>query len=139
MRVVDSQHANILGVLLLLFDCEYKINKREKWRFNENWLGFSYIRVKPSKMMRKLPNKYYTDFRLVYLQQVDEKYVRTIHLHSSGGSGSSAAGKNAHRSKTSTNSQSRDRHESSGPSRARSLASQSAAHGEYFAFNFIFI
>lgn len=77
----------------------------------------------------------------IYLQQVDDKYIRTIHLHSSGGSGSSSSvgssasgGKNSHRAKTLTNSQSRDRHDSNGSSRARTLASQfsqSSGRGEY--------
>lgn len=77
----------------------------------------------------------------LFLQQVDDKYIRTIHLHSSGGSGSGGSGsagggKNSHRAKTLTNSQSRDRHDSNGSSRARTLASQfsqsSAGRGEYF-------
>lgn len=73
-----------------------------------------------------------------YLQQVDDKYIRTIYLHSSGGSISSA-GKNSHRSKTLTNSQSRDRFDASGASRARSLASQPSGHGEYIYTGFFFL
>ncbi|XP_055300001.1 uncharacterized protein LOC129567297 [Sitodiplosis mosellana] len=69
---------------------------------------------------------------LINGKQVDDKYIRTIHLHSSGGSGSGSSsgggtaggGKNSHRAKTLTNSQSRDRHDSNGSSRARTLASQ---------------
>lgn len=75
------------------------------------------------------------------VQQVDDKYIRTIHLHSSSGSNGSngSTGKNSHRSKSLTNSQSRDRHESSIASRARSLASQPSGHGEYFTHKFSFL
>lgn len=56
-------------------------------------------------------------------QQVDEKYIKNIHLHSGGSSGSALSGKNSHRSKTSTNSQSRDKHETSAIAHIRSYAS----------------
>lgn len=64
-------------------------------------------------------------FPIVYflLQQVDEKYIKNIHLHSAGSSGGGSSGKNSHRSKTSTNSQSRDKHESSAIAHIRSYAS----------------
>lgn len=64
-------------------------------------------------------------FLFVYfvLQQVDEKYIKNIHLHSGGSSDSGSSGKNSHRSKTSTNSQSRDKHESSAIAHIRSYAS----------------
>lgn len=65
----------------------------------------------------------------VYLQQVDDKYIRTIHLHSSGGSGGSvgSSGKNSHRVKTLANSQQyRERHDPSTSSRIRTLAAHLA-------------
>lgn len=61
----------------------------------------------------------------VYLQQVDDKNIRTIHLHSSGGSGGSAgsSGKNFHRAKTlANNPQYRERHEPNTSSRIRTVA-----------------
>lgn len=80
---------------------------------------------------------------------MDDRYIKTIHLHSSSGSngsgGSGGSSKNSHRSKVSTNSQSRDKHDSSIATRTRSLASQfsishTSAHGEYwFLFLFSFI
>lgn len=78
-------------------------------------------------------------FGVFISQQVDDKYIKTIHLHSSGGSGSAGGGKNSHRAKTLTNSQARDRHDSNGSSRARTLASQfSSGRGEYI-FALIFM
>lgn len=70
----------------------------------------------------------FTDINVHFIQQVDDKYIRTIHLHASSGSNGST-GKNSHRSKTLTNNQSRDRHDAL--SRVRSLVSQSSAHGKY--------
>lgn len=80
----------------------------------------------------------------VFSQQVDDRYIKTIHIHSSGGSsGGSGSSKNSHRGKILTNSQSRDKHDSSMATRTRSLASQfsmsqSAAHGEYMVFSLKF-
>lgn len=74
------------------------------------------------------------------LQQVDDKYIRTIHLHSGGSGNSGSVGKNSHRAKTQTNNQSRDRHDSNSSSRARTLASQfsqSYGHGEYIYIFFL--
>lgn len=78
---------------------------------------------------------------------MDDRYIKTIHLHSSSGSSGSGVGgggssKNSHRSKILTNSQSRDKYDSSMATRTRSLASQfsmshTSAHGEYwFPFTF---
>lgn len=57
----------------------------------------------------------------MYLQQVEDKYIKNIHLYSTGGSSSSAGGKNSHRSKT--NVQSRERLNSSTSSHVRNFAS----------------
>ncbi|XP_031624821.1 uncharacterized protein LOC116341720 [Contarinia nasturtii] len=60
---------------------------------------------------------------LINGKQVDDKYIRTIHLHSGGSGSNGSAGKNSHRAKTLTNNQPRDRHDSNSSSRARTLAS----------------
>lgn len=57
----------------------------------------------------------------LYLQQVEDKYIKNIHLYSTGGSSSSASGKNSHRSKT--NVQSREKYNSSASSHVRNFAS----------------
>lgn len=77
-----------------------------------------------SELKRFSHGFFFFTFFLFTLQQVDERYIKNIHLHSSGSIGSSGtSGKNSHRSKTSTNSQSRDKHESSGNIHTRSYAS----------------
>lgn len=91
--------------------------------------------------------------RIFCLQQVDDRYIRTIHLHSSGGSGGgSSTGKNSHRAKTLTNGQQyrerhepsgpRDRHDSSSTSRVRTLMShlaQTSGRGELIFFFALFL
>lgn len=82
-------------------------------------------------------------FVFFYWQQVDDKYIKTIHLHASSGSSGGGGGgsKNSHRGKILTNSQSRDKHDSNIATRTRSLASQfsishSTLHGEYGPLSF---
>lgn len=78
---------------------------------------------------------------MIYPQQVDDKHIKTTHLHTSG-SGNGSTGKNAHRAKTLTSSHSRDRQDPNTSTRARTLASQFSqplGRGEYYTIFFFCI
>lgn len=126
----------------MLYSITFRLNLQNKYFLDKSAFAFA-LREGGSWKSRKLSQKMakssdylliFLDVLFIWLQQVDDKYIRTIHLHSSGGAGGSS-GKNAHRAKTLANSQQpRDRHDSSGTSRVRSLMShslQTSGHGEF--------